>query len=119
MDIQTNPTTGVKFIQFWNASAAGTILTTPTPGTQGTSARDQFRGPGFFVIDSSLVKNTQIHEGISLQLRADLFNLFNIVNPANPTTSGTSSTFGQSLSAPTGITSGAPFNVQFAGKIIF
>ena len=117
--IQTNPTTGVKSIQFWNASAAGTILTTPAPGTQGTSGRDQFRGPGFFVIDSALAKNTQIHEGISLQLRADLFNLFNIVNPGNPTTSITSATFGQQTSAPTGISSGAPFNVQFAAKIIF
>ena len=117
--IVTNPTTGVKSIQFWNASAAGLILTTPTPGTQGTSARDEFRGSGFFVIDSALAKNTQIHEGISLQFRADLFNLFNIANPANPTTSITSSSFGQQTSAPTGITSGAPFNVQFAGKIIF
>jgi hypothetical protein len=117
--IQTNPTTGVKFIQYWNASAANTILTTPAYGTQGNTARDEFRGPHFFDIDSALVKNTQIHEGVSLQFRADLFNLFNIVNPGNPSTSITSSTFGQLTSAPTGISSGAPFNVQFAGKIIF
>ena len=55
----------------------------------------------------------------NLQFRADLFNLFNIVNPGNPSTSITSSTFGQQTSAPTGISSGVPFNVQFAGKIIF
>jgi hypothetical protein len=117
--IQTNPTTGVKFIQYWNATAANTILTTPTYGSHGNTARDQFRGPGYYDVDAALAKNTRIREGITLQFRADLFNLFNILNPANPTTSITSSTFGQSLSAPTGITAGAPFNVQFAGKLIF
>jgi hypothetical protein len=117
--IQTNPTTGVKFIQYWNAAAANTVLTTPAYGSHGNTARDQFRGPGFYDVDAALAKNTQIHEGITVQFRADLFNLFNILNPANPTTSITSSTFGQSLSAPTGITAGAPFNVQFAGKLIF
>jgi hypothetical protein len=117
--IQTNPTTGVKFIQYWNASAANTILTQPVAGSRGNTGRNQFRGPNFFVIDSALAKNTQIHEGVSFQFRADLFNLFNIVNPGNPTTSITSATFGQQTSAPTGISSGAPFNVQFAGKIIF
>lgn len=117
--IQTNPTTGVKFIQYWNASAANTLLTIPAYGSQGNTARDEFRGPHFFDIDSALVKNTRIIEGVNLQFRADLFNLFNIVNPGNPSTSITSSTFGQQTSAPTGISSGAPFNVQFAGKIIF
>jgi hypothetical protein len=116
--IQTNPTTGVKFIQYWVASPTG-IFSTPTYGSQGNTARDQFRGTYFFDIDSSLVKNTPLHESVSLQLRADLFNLFNIDNPANPTSSITSSTFGQQTSAPTGISSGAPFNVQFAAKIIF
>jgi hypothetical protein len=117
--IQTNPTTGVKFIQYWNASAANTILKTPSYGIQGNTARDEFRGPHFLDIDSALVKNTQIREKVTVQFRADLFNLFNIVNPGNPSTSITSSTFGQQTSAPTGISSGAPFNVQFAGKIIF
>jgi hypothetical protein len=116
--IQTD-VNGRKFIQYWNAAAANTILTTPAFGSHGNTARDQFRGPNFFDIDAALAKNTQIYEKISLQFRADIFNLFNIVNPGNPTTSITSSTFGQQTSAPTGITSGAPFNVQFAGKIIF
>jgi hypothetical protein len=116
--IQTNPTTGVKFIQYWVASPTG-IFSNPAYGSHGNTGRDQFRGPGFYDVDAALAKNTQIHEGVSLQFRADLFNLFNIVNPSNPTTGITSSTFGQITSAPTGITAGAPFNVQFAGKIIF
>jgi len=116
--IQTNPATGVKFIQYWVASPTG-IFSNPTYGSHGNTGRDQFRGPGFYDVDAALAKNTQIREGIKLQFRADLFNLFNIDNPGNPTTSITSTTFGQSTSAPTGISSGAPFNVQFAGKIIF
>jgi hypothetical protein len=116
--IQTNPTTGVKFIQYWVASPTG-IFSNPAYGSHGNTGRDQFRGPGFYDVDAALAKNTQIHEGVSLQFRADLFNLFNIVNPGNPVTSLTSNTFGQQTSAPTGITAGAPFNVQFAGKIIF
>jgi hypothetical protein len=100
------------------ASPTG-VFSTPAFGSHGNTARDQFRGPSFFTIDSALAKNTAIHEGINLQLRADIFNLFNIDNPGNPATSITSSTFGQQTSAPTGISSGAPFNVQFAAKIIF
>jgi hypothetical protein len=115
--IQTNPTTGVKFIQYWVSSPTG-IFSDPAYGSHGNTGRDQFRGSGFYDVDAALAKNTQIHEGISLQFRADLFNLFNIVNPGNPVTSFTS-TFGEQTSAPTGITAGAPFNVQFAGKIIF
>ncbi len=117
--IQTNPTTGVKFIQYWNAAAANTVLTTPSYGSHGNTGRDFFRGPGFYDVDASLVKNTHIYENVNLQFRADFFNLFNILNPSNPTTSITSATFGQITSDPTGITAGAPFNIQFAGKIIF
>ena len=97
----------------------------PAPGTFGTLARNAFRGPGFFTVDASLVKNTRIHEGVSLQLRAEMFNIFNRINLANPSLSSlTSSSFGRSTntrnaSSATGIGSGEPFNVQFAGKIIF
>ena len=97
----------------------------PAAGTLGTTARNAFRGPGFFTVDASLVKNTKIHEGINLQLRAEMFNIFNRTNLANPSLSSlTSATFGRSTNTrnaagATGIGSGEPFNVQFAGKIIF
>jgi hypothetical protein len=97
----------------------------PAAGTFGTTARNAFRGPGFFTVDASLVKNTKIREGVDLQLRAEMFNIFNHINLANPSLSSlTSSTFGRSTntrnaSDATGIGSGEPFNVQFAGKIIF
>jgi Carboxypeptidase regulatory-like domain/TonB dependent receptor len=112
--------TTVPYALLYNIAA----FTAPAPGTFGTSARNLLRGPGFFTTDASLVKNTRIHEGVSLQLRAELFNIFNHVNLANPTASIASASFGKSTStrnsggAP-GIGPGEPFNVQFAGKIIF
>ena len=76
-------------------------------------------------MDASLVKNTRIREGVNFQLRAEMFNIFNRTNLANPSLSSlTSSSFGRSTNTrnaagATGIGSGEPFNVQFAGKIIF
>lgn len=70
------------------------------------------------------MKNTQLHEGVNLQLRAEMFNIFNYINLANPTMTYSSSSFGRSTntrnaSNATGIGPGEPFNVQFAGKLIF
>ena len=130
------PTTAgaTPFVQWINglgtAASASTVATAPAfvlpaAGNFGTTARNAFRGPGFFTTDASLVKNTRLREGISLQLRAEMFNISNHTNLANPST-GTlnSSTFGRITttrnngSAP-GIGPGEPFNVQFAGKILF
>jgi hypothetical protein len=120
--IVTPTTAGAgKYVQWFNSSAFA-----PAPlGTFGTMQRNSVRGPGFATVDASLVKNTFIREGINLQLRAEMFNVFNHTNLANPS-AGTlsSSSFGRSTStrnnsgAP-GIGPGEPFNVQFAGKIIF
>lgn len=115
------PTGAAPYAQIYTVAA----FSKPAPGTFGTLARNAFRGPGFFTVDTSLVKNTQLREGVSLQLRAEMFNIFNRTNLANPSLSSlTSSTFGRSTntrnaSSATGIGSGEPFNVQFAGKIIF
>ncbi len=45
-----------------------------------------------------MVKNTQIREKVSLQLRAEMFNIFNRTNLLNSTASIASSTFGRSSS---------------------
>lgn len=107
-----------KYIQYWAASPTG-IFSIPAFGTQGNTGRDEFRGHSFFDVDSSLVKNTQIHEGVVFQLRADIFNTFDHDNFGNPSTSINGSTFGQVSSDPTGLSSGAAFNVQFAGRLTF
>jgi hypothetical protein len=44
------------------------------------------RAPSFRNVDFSLIKNTQITEGTSLQLRAEAFNVFNWVNLGLPNT---------------------------------
>jgi hypothetical protein len=104
----------------------GAAFTTAPAGNFGTSVRNAYRGPGFATVDAALVKNTYIKEGINLQLRAEMFNIFNRMNLANPSLSGspTGSSFGRSIntrnnSGAPGIGPGEPFNVQFAGKIIF
>ena len=104
---------------------APTAYALPAKGTFSGMHRNDVTGPGFGTVDASLVKNTLLHEGVNLQLRAEMFNIFNRLNLANPSGSFTSTslgrstdTIGDSIGAP-GIGSGEPFNVQFAGKIIF
>jgi hypothetical protein len=114
---------GTGFVQWFTPSA----YALPAVGTFSPTARNSVYGPGFATVDASLVKNTTLHESVKLQLRAEMFNIFNRLNLATPSSMGsfTSANFGRSTTtvgdnagAP-GIGSGEPFNVQFAGKIIF
>jgi len=116
------PAGATPYVQWYTGSA----FQLAPAGTFGTTARNAFRGPGFATVDAAVVKNTYIHEGINLQLRAEMFNIFNRMNLANPSLSGspTGSSFGRSTntrsnSGAPGIGPGEPFNVQLAGKIIF
>ena len=118
--VRNSPTAGA-FVQWFTPTA----YALPAKGTFSGMHRNDARGPGFGTVDASLVKNTLLHEGVNLQLRAEMFNIFNRLNLANPSGSFTSTslgrstdTIGDSIGAP-GIGSGEPFNVQFAGKIIF
>jgi len=52
----------------------------PTFGSQGNEKPFQFRGPNFAETDLNLYKNTNITEGVKLQLRFEFFNIFNRVN---------------------------------------
>jgi len=54
------------------------------PFTPGNTPRNFLRGPRFFQVDLSLMKNTRLSENTSLQLRMDIFNLLNNVNFADP-----------------------------------
>jgi hypothetical protein len=127
-----NPYTSNRTLSRTSASSgayvqwfAPTAYAVPAAGTYSPTQRNSVYGPGFATVDASLVKNTTLHENVKLQLRAEMFNIFNRLNLANPSGSFTSSNFGRSTTtvgdnagAP-GIGSGEPFNVQFAGKIIF
>jgi hypothetical protein len=56
----------------------------PAAGTYGTSGRNSFRGPGFFNVDSSLVKRFAVTEHKYFTFGAEAYNLFNNVDFANP-----------------------------------
>ena len=115
---------GTPYVQWLNPGA----FAAAPQGQFGTTARNAYYGPGFFTTDASLVKNTLIHEGVSLQLRAEMFNIFNHTNLSlTQSNTGTLSSASFARSTATrafnngspGIGPGEPFNVQFAGKIIF
>jgi len=54
---------------------------TPAPGSAGTTAQLSFRGPGFWLLDSSVFKSFTLKsflgEAGQLQARFEFFNTFN------------------------------------------
>jgi outer membrane receptor protein involved in Fe transport len=92
-----------------------TVSQFPVPvfGTDGNLGRNTFRGPGFAQVDSSLFKKIPIHEKITLQFRAEVFNVFNRVNLYLPNDSLVSALFGRSTAAF------QPRQMQFALKLVF
>jgi hypothetical protein len=53
-------------------------------GTFGTTHRNGYYGPGFSDVDFSVFKDTKVHERVTVQFRAEMFNLFNRSNYAPP-----------------------------------
>ena len=60
----------------------------------GNTAPGQFRGPGYFDIDTQITKNFRIRERVSFGLGAQMFNVLNHPNFANPGSTSTSSSLG-------------------------
>ncbi len=56
----------------------------PLQGTFGNVSRGALRGPGLFMLDSSLLKRVRISEGLNLQFRAEAFNVLNHPNLSYP-----------------------------------
>lgn len=62
----------------------------------GDAGRGTVRGPGFFNVDASLIKNFHVTERVTTQLRGEAFNVMNWVNPNGfASTNITSTAFGQ------------------------
>jgi outer membrane receptor protein involved in Fe transport len=80
------------------------MFSVPAPGSTGNSGRNNFRGPGFFNTDLSLVKRFRVFgERTFLTFRAEAYNLFNTVNFNPPSVNlQTPQTFGIISSTPTG-----------------
>ena len=96
-------------------------------GTFGDTGRNTLRGPGFFNMDVSLLKDTRISERFKLQFRAEFFNIFNHANFANPNNNVFST---PTAANPTGIAAPAgtitasnagstPRQIQLALKLTF
>jgi hypothetical protein len=88
-------------------------------GFFGNLTRDNLTGPGLATWDFSAIKNTTIHERLSLQFRAEIFNLLNRANFNTPslivfTPTGLSGTAGAITS-----TSTTARQVQFGLKLLF
>jgi hypothetical protein len=96
----------------------------PATGSFGTSRRNAYYAPGYGDVDLSVFKNTKIHEFVTVQFRAEMFNLFNRTNFAPPSSTSVGGSFtlndtiGDYNGAP-GIGAGEPFNTQLALKVIF
>jgi hypothetical protein len=71
------------------------MFSAPTAGEFGNTGRNFFRGPGFFNLDLSLAKKTQLTERFSWELRADVSNLTNTPSFDIPTATYTSTLFGR------------------------
>ena len=94
----------------WFNTAAFAI---PPFGSFGNAGRNILTGPGLETMNLSLVKNTRIREGMSLQFRAESFNIVNHPNLNLPDNFIGSPTFGQILSAQD------PRHIQFGLKLLF
>ncbi len=75
-----NPTTGLGVAADGLAPFQNQVFFNPQPGSLGSLQRRDLDGPGFFMYDLSLSKDTRLTEHQSIQLRADFYNLFNHPN---------------------------------------
>jgi hypothetical protein len=108
-------------------------FTIPTGAVQGDLGRNALRGFGATNVDLTLRRQFRLHERLTLQARADLFNIFNHPNFGPPTNYLSSPLFGQStqmLGASLGSGGqngglnplyqiGGPRSVQLALKLLF
>jgi hypothetical protein len=103
--------------QSWLNSNAWSL---PASGTFGNSGRNTIYGPTFKQIDTSLIKETPLSEGKSLEFRAEFFNFFNHPNFAQPDTTFATEGFGTTFNtfgATIGL--GTPRQIQLALKLKF
>ena len=82
-------------------------------GSFGNSGRNIVDGPGYHDVSVSMIKDSQIREGLNLQFRAEFFNAFNRANFGLPDIFLGSPTFGRISSAHN------PRRIQFGLKLIF
>jgi len=81
-----NPNNGLpllfdpKFINLANGRASTTYFTQPPAGTFGRLSLTPVDGPGYWNVDTALIKRTKFSESLNLELRLEAFNVFNHTN---------------------------------------
>jgi hypothetical protein len=88
----------------------------PALGTYGNSVRNAYDGPGFRVIDISLVRQFSFANTQRVEARIEAFNALNWFIPGNPNTTLSAATFGR-ITSFSGLAD--PRVMQFALKYSF
>jgi hypothetical protein len=103
----------------------GNAFAQPPSETFGTLGRNAIFGPKFWNLDFAVLKDTRLHERLTLQLRAEFFNIFNHPNFALPGFSITpgsndviTQTPDQAQTNP-GLGGGGPRVIQLGAKFLF
>ena len=81
--------------------------------TIGSASRNPVRGPSYRDLDLAFIRRVPVHNGTSLELRAEIFNLLNTVNLAAPNAVAGAANFGTITTALD------PRVAQFAVKFLF
>src|SRR5262249_27771002 len=97
----------------FDTPSQATGICSPVTLSCGYGNAPELRGPGLINLDLGLTRRFQVHEGQSLEFRAEAFNAPNHVNPMNPSSALTSQSFGKSVAAAD------PRIMQLALKYVF
>ncbi len=108
-DVSGDPNNGPQTSTEWFNTGAFTNAI----GHFGNSGRYTVQGPGMINWDFSLIKNVQVSERVSTQIRGEFFNVFNHVNYNNPSATLGYGSFGHIYSDY------SPRTVQLGIKVIF
>jgi hypothetical protein len=99
VDLVGNPYLPIQTLGAWFNTKAFAM---PGAGSFGNFGRNVLRGPGFWNLDFSAVRDFPLgRETRKLQFRGELFNALNHVNPDAPASTFTSPTFGRITSYDT------------------
>ena len=109
-NVSSDPNLASPDPQLWFDPGAFSL---PAYGSFGNAGRNIIGGPGLANVDFSVLKDIQIAESTTLQLRAELFNMLNTPNFLNPNIFFGTPGFGRVLAARDGR------EVQFGVKVIF
>jgi len=99
----------------FDAKTHQVLLQNPLPGTRGTLGQRAVEVPGKWRFDGNIMKKITIHEGKTLEFRADASNVFNHPEPANPILDINSTNFG----AITGANAKSTLHRQFQAQLRF